>query len=385
MGGGTKKHVQLLVTGLIDAGVDVVLALPYERPFDLHSPLMDYSFPAYMQSRGVRVDRFHLRHGRIAPFADLRGLAELVLYLRRNRFDVVHTHSAKAGTLGRVAARLAQVPAVVHTPYSVPFRRELNQGRRYWLYYSIEKTLGSWTDVMIATSKAEYREITESGIIDGDRLELIHNCLDLENYSFDYDHRCASKRELGWPEQQPVVGTVGRLAPQKGIETLLESSPLVREQLPDVRFVIVGDGELRSKIEQRAATLNLNGTWKIMGQRDDYLRFMRAFDVFAFPSLWEGLPYAPIEAMAVGTPVVATSVIGNTDLIVHEDTGLLVGMQDHQSMADAIVRVLRDRELARRLALRGRAFVEEKFNTARPVMETLTAYEKVLRAKGRSL
>jgi phosphatidylinositol alpha-1,6-mannosyltransferase len=83
--------------------------------------------------------------------------------------------------------------------------------------------------------------------------------------------------------------------------------------------------------------------------------------------------------------VVATSVIGNTDLIVHEDTGLLVGMQDHQSMADAIVRVLRDRELARRLALRGRAFVEEKFNTARPVMETLTAYEKVLRAKGRSL
>src|SRR5215813_13236900 len=170
MGGGTKKHVQLLVAGLIDQGVDVVLALPYERPFDLHSPLMDYSFPAYMQSQGVRIDLFHLRHGRITPFADLRGLAELVLYLRRNRFDVVHTHSAKAGTLGRVAARIARVPAVIHTPYSVPFRRELNQGRRYWLYYSIEKTLGNWTDVMIATSKAEYREITESGIIDGDRL-----------------------------------------------------------------------------------------------------------------------------------------------------------------------------------------------------------------------
>src|SRR5262249_35190033 len=160
---------------------------------------------------------------------------------------------------------------------------------------------------------------------------------------FDYEHRSASKRELGWPEEQPVVGTVGRLATQKGIETLLESSPLVREQIPDVRFVIVGDGELRSRIEQRATTLSLEGAWKIIGQGDDYLRYLRAFDVFAFPSLWEGPPYAPIEAMAVGTPVVATSVIGNTDLIAHEDTGLLVGMQDHQSMADAIVRVLRDR------------------------------------------
>src|SRR5947199_18449 len=111
---------------------------------------------------------------------------------------------------------------------------------------------------MIATSKAEYREIKESGIIDPIRMDLIHNCLDLENYTFDYADRSASKRDLGWPEDQPVVGTVGRLSPQKGIETLLESSALVRERIPGVRFVIVGDGELRPRIEQRATALDLN-------------------------------------------------------------------------------------------------------------------------------
>src|SRR6266403_2100561 len=130
MGGGTKKHVQLLIAGLMDQGVEVVLALPYERPFDARSPLMDYSFPDYMRSRGIRVDQFNLTHGRITPFADLRALVELVRHLRRNRFDVLHTHSAKAGTLGRVAARIVGVPAVIHTPYSVPFRSELNQGAR---------------------------------------------------------------------------------------------------------------------------------------------------------------------------------------------------------------------------------------------------------------
>jgi glycosyltransferase involved in cell wall biosynthesis len=381
MGGGTKKHVQLLIAGLVERGVEAVLAVPYPRPFEAKSALMDYSFPDAMRSQGIWVEEFHITHGRITPVGDIRALGELVRYLKRDRFDVVHTHSAKAGVLGRIAAHLAGVPVVVHTPYSLPFRRELNQGARYWLYYFIEKMLGRWTDVMIATSKAEYREISASGIIDAEQIPLIHNCLDLENYAYQYDCRAASKRDLGWAENQLVVGTVARISPQKGIQTLLESARLVREQIPNVRFVVVGEGELRGEIEQRAQALGLNGTWTMVGQRDDYLRYLRAFDVFAFPSLWEGLPYAPIEAMAVGTPVVATSVVGTIDLVSHEETGLLVPARDETSMAQAIVRVLTDASLARQLAVRGRSFIETNFNAERPVEQTLDAYRQALEAK----
>jgi glycosyltransferase involved in cell wall biosynthesis len=381
IGGGTKKHVQLLIAGLIEQGVDVVLGVPYRRPFEARSALLDYSFPDFMRSQGIEVQEFHLTHGRITPFSDVRALAELVRYLKRDQVDIVHTHSAKAGALGRAAARLARVPAIVHTPYSVPFRRELNQGGLFWFYYLVEKALGKCTDVMIATSEAEYREIAASGIVDAGKIHLIQNCMDLENYAYDFDGKRAHKREMGWREDQPIVGTVARLSPQKGIQTLLESARLVLAEIPDVRFVIVGEGELREEIEQRAVALDLNGAWKLVGQRDDYLKFMRGFDVFAFPSLWEGLPYAPIEAMAVGTPVVATAVVGNTDLIKHEDTGLLVPSQDEKSMADAIVRVLRDVGLARRLALSGRSFVERKFSAGGPVAQTLEAYQQVLSRK----
>jgi glycosyltransferase involved in cell wall biosynthesis len=381
MGGGTKKHVQLLIAGTIERGVEVVLAVPYPRPFEAKSALMDYSFPDFMRSQGVRVDEFHITHGRIAPVSDLRAFFQLLRYFKRNRFDVVHTHSAKAGVLGRMAAHFAGVPVIVHTPYSLPFRQELNQGASYWLYYLIEKILGRWTDVMIATSKAEYREISDSGIIALDRVPLIHNCVDLGSYTYQYDSRAKSKSDLGWPADQPVVGTVARISPQKGIQTLLESAPLVREQIPNVRFVIVGEGELRAEIEERMLALGLNGTWTMVGQRDDYLRFLRAFDVFAFPSLWEGLPYAPIEAMAVGTPVVATAVAGTTDLVSHEETGLLVPARDEKSLAEAIVRVLTNDDLARQLADRGRSFVAASFNEEKPVEQTLEAYRQALEAK----
>jgi glycosyltransferase involved in cell wall biosynthesis len=153
---------------------------------------------------------------------------------------------------------------------------------------------------------------------------------------------------------------------------------LVSEKFPHVRFVIVGEGELRPQIEDRARELHLNGTWNMVGQREDYLRFMSAFDVFAFPSLWEGLPYAPIEAMAVGTPVVATEVVGTTDLVAHERTGLLVPPQDAKLLAQAIIRMLSDEKLARQLSEQARSFVESTFNIDQPVTATLAVYVDAL-------
>lgn len=378
MGGGTKKHVQLLVLGLQSCEVEVTLGLPYQRPFEARNALMDYDFPDFMRLKGIRVEQFHLLHGKISLLQDWVALRELFVFLRRERFDVVHTHSAKAGVLGRVAARIAGVPVVIHTPYSLPFRSEIEQKARYWLYYFIEWLLGRVTNVMVATSQAERQEISESGIIASKNIALIHNCFDLDAYEWAFDEREVSKRILGWYTQQLVVGTVARISPQKDIRTLVEAARLVCDRIPQVRFVIVGEGELREEIEQRANDLQLGEHWIMVGKRDDYMRYLRAFDVFAFPSLWEGLPYAPIESMALGTPIVATAAPGTVDLVIHEKTGLLVPVRDAQAMAQSIVRLLVTPDLARKLAQEGRWFVESNFNIERPVAETLAVYQRAV-------
>jgi len=384
MGGGTKKHVQLLVEGLRTHGIEVVLALPHRQPYEAHSALMDYTFPDTMRAKGVSVEQFHMIHGRISPRDDIWALGELVAFLRRSRFDVVHTHSAKAGVLGRLAARLSGVPVIVHTPYSLPFRKELQQGRRYYLYYMLEKLLGQITDVMIATSRAELAEFTESKIISPNRIQLITNCFDLDNYPWSFDERADAKRLMGWPVDQPVIGTVARLSPQKGMHTLVKAAQIICTHLPQARFIIVGEGELRNDLARQAQSLGLsNDQWVMVGKRDDYLKYMRAFDIFAFPSLWEGLPYAPIEAMAVGTPVIATAVSGTTDLVTHSQNGLLVSAQNGTAMAHAILLALNYPTLARGLAIRGRQFVEEHFNSEKPVNQTLTAYREALRGRKR--
>ena len=380
MGGGTKKHLSLLAEGLRRRGHHVVLALPGPRPYDPDFPLMDYGFPETMRTRGFHVEQFDLVHGRITPRQDIAALTRLARFLRRGRFDVVHTHSAKAGAIGRAAAWLAGVPVIAHTPYSLPFRQETNQGARYWLYYLIEWVLSRVTGVIIATSPSEYREIREAGIATRRDVVTIQNCFDLEGYPWPPPERTAVRAQTGIDANRPVVGTVARLAPQKGVLDLVAASETVVRAVHDVLFVVVGDGEQREEITRAVARAGVSRNWLMLGSRNDYKRLIQTFDVFAFPSLWEGLPYAPIEAMALGTPVVATAAVGTTDLIRDNENGLLVPVGDHRGLAEAILRLLTDCGLRARLVEAGRRFVERQFANDEPVEATIRAYSGAMRS-----
>lgn len=382
IGGGTKKHVTLLADGLKRRKVDVSLVLPLPRPYDPDFPLMDYAYPDAMRARGFAVQQFAFVHGRITPLRDLIGLLQLVRYFRKERFAVVHTHSAKAGVLGRAAAWLAGIPVTVHTPYSLPFRRETRQGAKYWLYYALEWTLAKTTDLMVATSQSEFEAIEISGIVDRAKLTIIANSFDLENYPWPPPDRRAAKNLLALDPEHPVVGTVARLAPQKGVMMLVEASAAILRRFPNTQFVVVGDGDQRAEIVARVHSLGLAKNWQMVGARTDYKSFVQAFDVFAFPSLWEGLPYAPIEAMALGTPVVATAAVGVRDLIVDNQNGILVPVGDADGFAGSVIRVLGDPDLACRLALQGRRFVEDRFADDAPVEATLAAYRVLVQRRG---
>ena len=181
--------------------------------------------------------------------------------------------------------------------------------------------------------------------------------------------RFASGKRLFDPDG-PLVGNVARLAEQKGQRTLLEAAA----ELPGVKFAIVGEGELRGELERRTDELGLHDRVLFTGARDDVPDLLATFDVFAFPSLFEGLCLAVIEAQAAGVPVVATPVGGIRETVVDGETGLLVPPQDPQALAAAIRRLLDDRELAGRLAAEARRRVHERFSVQRMVEETLALY-----------
>jgi glycosyltransferase involved in cell wall biosynthesis len=273
---------------------------------------------------------------------------ELTGLLRRLRPRVVHVTDVWPPALA--AARLARVPRVLvthHTP-ELP-RRDNLVGRVWW-------RLG-WTTrpEVIYTSNSQRLE-------DGrEPSHVIELGIDLERFA-------AGNAAL--PKDGPIVGNVARLAPQKGHRHLLEAAVRV----PHGRFVIVGDGELRGALERRARELGIADRVEFLGARDDVPDLLASFDVFAFPSLFEGLCVAVIEAQAAGVPVVATRVGGIRDTVVHGETGLLVPSGDADALAAAIRRLLRDRDEAAQMAREARRRVRERFSVERMVERTLSLY-----------
>jgi glycosyltransferase involved in cell wall biosynthesis len=272
------------------------------------------------------------------------GVRRLAALLREARPRIAHVTDVWPQAV--VAARLARVPRVLLTHHTPELPRRDNLAGRAWL------ALG-WAlrPEVIYTSAADAAR-------DGRRpSHVVPLGIDLERFA-------SGKPAL--PKDAPLVGNVARLAPQKDHATLIEAARLV----PGARFAIVGDGELRADLERRAEGLSVVFT----GARDDVPDLLASFDVFAFPSLYEGLCVAVIEAQAAGVPVVATPVGGIRETVVDGETGLLVPPRNPQALAAAIRRLLDDRELAHRLADEARRRVGKRFSEQRMVEETLRVY-----------
>jgi glycosyltransferase involved in cell wall biosynthesis len=274
------------------------------------------------------------------------SLAALVRLLRGLRPRVVHVMDLWPQAL--VAARLARVPRLLVTHHTPELPRRDNLAGRAW------QRLGWATrPEVIYTSEADRER---------DGREPSH----VVPLGIDLDRFAAATPALR--KDGPIVGNVARLAPQKDHATLLEAARFLPE---GVRVVIVGDGELREELERRADGLPV----ELTGARDDVPELLASFDVFAFPSLFEGLCLAVIEAQAAGVPVVATPVGGIRETVVDGETGLLVPPRDPAALAAAIRRLLDDRDLARRLADEARRRVRERYSEERMVGLTLGLYE----------
>ncbi len=287
------------------------------------------------------------------PAADAVALRDLIALVRRGRYHVVHTHTTKAGLLGRIAARVARVPVVVHTPHGHAFHGYLGPASSRALVW-LERGLARLTDSIVCLTEAERADHLRLRIGPPDLFEVIHSGVDIQRFA-TAGVVPADRRALGLPADGPLVGCVARLVPVKGVQYLLEAVPAIRAAVPGATVVFVGDGPLRGPLERSAASRALDGAAVFLGLRADVPALLPLFDVVVLPSLNEGMGRAAVEALAAGRPVVASRVSGIQDVVRDGETGLLVPPADAGALARAIVRCLRDPALRRALGARARS------------------------------
>jgi len=299
----------------------------------------------------------------VRPWRDLRALRDLVRLFRGERPQVVHTHSSKAGILGRAAARLAGVPVIVHTIHGFGFN-DLQPAPQRAALVALERAAARFTTQFIAVSRANLEKGVALGIVPRGRVRLIRSGIpvaEFEKAGRDPALRSgrALRREVGLPHDAPLVGMVACLKPQKDPLTFVEAAARVAAVLPRAAFVMAGDGELRAAVQARAEARGLKGKLRLLGWRRDMPRVMAALDVLVLTSLWEGLPKVLPQAIAAGVPIVATAVDGSTDVLSDGVSGLLCAPGDAAAIASGVLRLLGDPILGRTLAGRARAVLPE--------------------------
>jgi glycosyltransferase involved in cell wall biosynthesis len=303
------------------------------------------------------------------PQKDLVSLFRLIKLIRAERFESVHTYTTKAGFIGRLAARLCGVPLILHTIYDLPHNSTRNPLLRF-LYILMERRAARWAHHLVTISHANLEEIIRQKIAPPEKVTVIHLGIAIDDYDFEVD-RAAKKASLGIPQSARVIGVVARLEAAKGHTYLIKAITRILKEFPECYFVFVGRGHLREKLEKEAEALNVRSKIIFTGFREDMLEIMSTFDIFALPSLWEGLGVVLLEAMALRKPIVASRVGGITDVVIDGETGILVPPGEPESLAEGLIDILKDGEKAREMGEKGYLRVSKEFLDS-------TANEKML-------
>jgi glycosyltransferase involved in cell wall biosynthesis len=305
---------------------------------------------------------------------DTRVLVELFRLFRSRKYRIVHTHSTKAGLLGRLAAWWAGVPVIIHTVHGVPF--EINGDMRSRIYIVLERLVGRVTDRLVCVGEVLRQEVSFWKIVPNEKLITIYSGIDFSLYD---PKRTAGeiKGELGLESSWPIVGSVGRLSEQKAQYYLIEAIALLKPTYPKIKLLLVGEGELRPHLEKRIQELDLSSNVSLLGEREDIADLLSVFDVYGMSSRWEGVGRALTEAMYRGLPIVATAVNGVKEFIVHEKTGLLVMPRDPNAVAVAIDRVVAHSDLSQRLGANARRKAEELIDGKKMIAEIKELYARL--------
>ncbi len=278
---------------------------------------------------------------RVSPWNDFKALVSLCRLCRSLKPHIVHTHTSKAGTLGRLAAWLARVPLIVHKPHGHVFYGHFGPlPSKFFLW--LERLLAPITNQIIALTPKEAEDYLNLKVANENKISVIHSGVDLGRFQYRQKVREGKRKELDISADSLVIGFVGWLLPIKGVNFLVEAMAGVVRENPDSLLVLVGKGEAERKLRDQAINLGLEDKILFLGWRPDTEEIIPCFDVFVLPSLNEGMGRVLVEAMAVGLPIVASRVGGISDLVKDGKNGLLVPPGDAVALERAISKLLRD-------------------------------------------
>ncbi len=370
--GGAQENTLLSVVGL-DAmpeyDVTLVSGIDKGREGELLSQARETTHLIVLPEMGRNIN----------PFSDLAAFWKLYRLIKAGRYHIVHTHSSKAGVLGRLAAWLAGTPLIVHTLHSLVFHdyQPWIVNRAWWL---TKKICAPVTDFFISVSDVISEKAIAAGIDKPEQFRTVYSGMELDwflNAKFDADK---VKEEFGIPLDAPVVGKIARLFPLKGHDQLMDAASGIVERIPNVRFFLIGDGMLLEHLQKRAKEYGILENFVFAGliDRTRIPEMISAMDVVVHTSLREGLARVLPQSLAMGKPCVSFDIDGAREVVINDKTGYLVEAFDSVGLAEGVARLLEDEELRKEFGENGRRHVDPNFRTEKMVADISEVYEMLL-------
>jgi glycosyltransferase involved in cell wall biosynthesis len=317
----------------------------------------------------------------IHPWRDVASYLALRRVLADFRPDVVHTHSAKGGILGRMAARAVGTPVVIHTVHGAPWHPYQNAAARA-LFKASERFAARYCDHFICVADAMRDLMVEAGVAPAERFTTIYSGMEVEPFLTAEEHRTQTRRDLGYSDEHVVVGKIARLFRLKGHDDVIAAAERVVARCDRVRFLFVGDGILADRLKAAVQQRGLSGYFQFTGlvPPERIPRMLSAMDVLVHASLREGLARALPQALLAGKPVVSYDVDGAREVVIPNQTGYLLPPRDIQGMAEALVRLAEQPELRTALGAEGRRRFADVFRHERMTQQIRALYERLLEA-----
>jgi len=362
--GGTETQAVELAIRLDSERYDVTLGCLRAR-----GPLLEK-----LAGTTVSVREFYPKGG----FDSVHGMYQmfrLALFLRRGGFRIVHTHDLYANLLGIPAAVIARVPVIISSQRDLAHLDLYKTRRRVWL-----RRLQNLSTAVLTNANAVRDAVLAENHFAPQKVRVIHNGVDMERFS--HESRDREWLAPGGSNEKWIVLVGNMHSDVKGHPWLIGAARAITREFPEVRFILVGDGEERKNFERQVAELGLERNFMFLGRRDDVPAVLACCDIAVLPSKAEGLPNAVLEYLAVGLPTVASRVGGNAEIVEDGKTGLLVPPEDSSALGEALLRLLRDPGFAASLGKNGREYVASEFSFQRMIQNTDQLYTELLRSRG---
>ncbi len=378
-----------IITRLIRGGADENTILNIrgleQDKFEVDLIVGGESDPAILaQLAGIKCTVISSLKRNIFPWWDVIALLKLAYFIKKGRYQIVHTHTAKAGFLGRIAAKLSGTPIIVHTLHGTTFHDSINPVAKK-IYIALERFVAYFTDKFLTVGDDLKNKYLDKKIGHLDQHTTICSGFDIaafvETGRLTDAIRHQELNKIGISEDNIVIGTVSRLEPRKGHVYLFQAAKRIIDQFPHAKFLIVGEGYYRTKLEQQVEQLSLSDSIKFIGYRADIAKIISIFDVFLLTSLWEGLPRVLVQAAMLGKPIVTFDVEGAREVVKHGVNGFIVPLRDTESLAQKLLVLVGNLELARGMGRHGKEIVRDHWAATTMIEKTKHVYEELIAAK----